>query len=91
VGSNNSWNRNPFWFANGSISQTSGRVTVSAGVYNLFNSAAQQYGLIGAGVFQPQNYYGSAALGGPTSAIAEGSEEYGLPFRQFWIIAKVGI
>ena len=91
VGSNNSWNRNPFWFVNGSISQTSGKVTVSAGVYNLFNSAAQQYGLIGAGVFQPQNYYGSAALGGPTSAIQEGSEEYGLPFRQFWITAKVGI
>ncbi len=64
---------------------------MSAGVYNFFNSAAQQYGLIGAGVFQPQNYYGSAALGGPTSAIQEGSEQYGLPFRQFWITAKVGI
>jgi hypothetical protein len=91
VGANNSWNRSPFWFANGSISQTSGRVTVAAGVYNMFNSVAQQYGLIGAGVFVPQNYYGSAALGGPTSAIQEGTEEYGLPFRQFWLTTKVTI
>jgi hypothetical protein len=91
VGGNNSWNRNPFWFANGSISQTSGRVTVTAGIYNMFDSVAQQYGLIGAGVFVPQNYYARAAVGGPTSAIQEGTEEYGLPFRQFWLTAKVGI
>jgi outer membrane receptor protein involved in Fe transport len=91
VGSNNSWNRNPFWFANGSLSQSSGTVTVSVGVYNIFNSAAQQYGLIGAGVFQPQNYYGSAALGGPSSALTQGSEQYGLPFRQFWLTTKVSI
>jgi hypothetical protein len=91
VGANNTYNRDPFWFANASISQTSGRLTVAAGIYNIFNSAAQQYGLIGAGVFQPQNFYGSAALGGPTSAIQEGSEQYGLPFRQFWLVTKIGI
>jgi len=91
VGANNSWNRPPFWFANASASYTVGRLSVSAGVYNVFNSAAQQYGLIGLGVFQPQNYYGSAALGGSTSAIQEGSEEYGLPFRRFWLTTKIGI
>ncbi len=91
VGSNNSWNRNPFWFANASVSQTSGRVSVGLGVYNLVNSAAQQYGLIGAGVFVPQNYYGGGAFGGPTSAIQPGTEEYGLPFRQYWLTTKVSI
>jgi hypothetical protein len=91
IGGNNTYNRNPFWFANGSISKTTGQTTVNLGVYNIFNSVAQQYGLIGAGVFQPQNYYGSAAQGGPTSALEQGSEEYGLPFRSYWLTVKVGI
>jgi outer membrane receptor protein involved in Fe transport len=91
VGANNSFNRGPFWFANGSISETYKTITLTAGIYNMFNSVAQQYGLIGYGVFQPQNFYGSAAQGGPTSAIAQGSEQYGLPFRQFWLTVKVGI
>ncbi|MBV8372540.1 MAG: hypothetical protein JOY69_04715, partial [Candidatus Eremiobacteraeota bacterium] len=91
IGGNNSWNRNPFWFANASISQTTGRVSVGLGIYNIFNSAAQQYGLIGAGVFVPQNYYGSAALGGPTSALQQGTEQYGLPFRQYWLTTKISI
>lgn len=91
IGGNNSWNRNPFWFANGSISQTSGETTVSLGVYNMFDSAAQTYGYIGYGVYVPQNYYGLAAQGGPTSAIQQGTEQFGLPFRQVWLTVKVGI
>jgi outer membrane receptor protein involved in Fe transport len=91
VGANNSFNRGPFWFANGSISETYKTITVTGGIYNMFNSAAQQYGLIGYGVFQPQNFYGSAAMGGATSALEQGSEQYGLPFRQFWLTVKVGI
>ncbi|HZY98494.1 MAG TPA: TonB-dependent receptor, partial [Candidatus Baltobacteraceae bacterium] len=89
VGDNNSWNRPAFWFANGSISQASvdGRTVVTLGVNNIFNSAAQQYGLIGAGVYQPQNYYGL----GPASGLTQGQEEYGLPFRQYWLTVKVGI
>jgi outer membrane receptor protein involved in Fe transport len=91
IGSNNSWNRNPFWFANASISKTSGPVTVGLGVYNLFNSVAQQYGYIGYGVYVPQNFYGLAAQGGATSGLQQSSEEYGLPFRQYWLTVKVGI
>ncbi|MBV8066529.1 MAG: TonB-dependent receptor [Candidatus Eremiobacteraeota bacterium] len=91
IGGYNSWNRNPFWFANASVSKTSGRITIGLGVYNLFNSVAQQYGYIGYGVFAPQNYYSSAALGGPTSAIQQGTEEYGLPFRQYWFTTKISI
>jgi outer membrane receptor protein involved in Fe transport len=89
VGDNNSWNRPAFWFANGSISQGSpdGKTVVTLGVNNLFNSAAQQYGLIGYGVYQPQNYYGL----GPASGLTQGREEYGLPFRQYWLTVKVGI
>ncbi len=91
IGSNNSWNRNPFWFANASLSKSTDRVTIAMGVYNLFNSAAQHYGLIGDGVYQPQNYFGLAAQGGATSAIQQSSEQYGLPFRQYWFTVKVGI
>lgn len=91
IGGNNSWNRNPFWFANASVSKTSGRISIGLGIYNLFNSVAQRYGYIGYGVFVPQNYYASAAQGGPTSAIQQGTEEYGLPFRQYWFTTKITI
>jgi outer membrane receptor protein involved in Fe transport len=93
MGAYNSYNRNPFWWSNASISQSSldGKTTVTLGINNLFNSVAQQYGYIGYGVFQPLNYYGGAAQGGPTSAIQQGREEYGLPFRQYWLTVKVGI
>jgi hypothetical protein len=91
IGGNNSWNRNPFWFANGSISKTTGHVTVNLGVNNIFNSAAQNFGYIGYGVYQPQNYYGSAAQGGATSAIQQSSEQFGLPFRSYWLTVKVGM
>lgn len=91
IGGNNSWNRSPFWFANASVSKSSGPVSVGLGVSNWFNSAAQQYGLIGYGVYQPQNFYGLAAQGGPTSALAQSREQYGLPFRQYWFTVKVGM
>ena len=91
IGGNNSWNRNPFWFANASMTKSNGPVSLTLGVYNLFNSVAQQYGLIGEGVYVPQNYYGLAAQGGPTSAIQQGTEQFGLPFRSFWMSVKIGI
>ena len=91
IGGDNSWNRNPFWFANASLSKTSGQMSVNMGVYNLFNSVAQRYGYIGYGVYQPQNYYGSAAQGGPTSGIEQSSEQYGLPFRSYYLTVKIGI
>ncbi|MBV8725964.1 MAG: TonB-dependent receptor [Candidatus Eremiobacteraeota bacterium] len=91
IGGNNTWNRNPFWFANASISKSSGPFSVGLGVSNIFDSAAQQYGLIGYGVFQPQNFYGSAAQGGPTNALQQSSEQYGLLFRQYWLTVKMGI
>jgi outer membrane receptor protein involved in Fe transport len=86
IGGDNSFNRAPFWFANASVSKTSGRVSVNFGVYNLFNSAAQQYGLIGAGVFQQQNQYFHE-----TSALEQGTEQFGLPFRSVWLTVKTGI
>jgi outer membrane receptor protein involved in Fe transport len=91
IGSDNSWNRNPFWFANASVSKTSGQMSMNMGVYNLFNSVAQRYGYIGYGVYQPQNYYGLAAQGGATSAIQQSSEQYGLPFRSYYLTVKIGI
>jgi len=91
IGGNNSWNRNPFWFANTSLSKTVGNTTLGLGIYNIFNSVAQQYGYIGYGVYKPENYFGLAAQGGPTSAIEQSSEEYGLPFRQYWFTVKFGI
>jgi len=90
-GSNNAWNRSPFWFANASVSKTSGQTTIGLGIYNFFNSAAQHYGYIGYGVYQPQNFFGLAQNGGPNSAIEQSSEEYGLPFRQYWFTVRFGI
>jgi hypothetical protein len=66
-------------------------MSVSLGAYNLFNSVAQQYGYIGYGVYVPQNYYGLAAQGGPTSAIQQSTEQYGLPFRSYYLSVKIGI
>lgn len=91
IGANNSWNRNPFWFANASVSKTSNQTTIGLGIANLFNSAAQRYGYIGYGVYQPQNYFGLAAQGGAISGIQQSSEEYGLPFRSYWFTVKFGI
>lgn len=91
IGGNNSWNRNPFWYANASVSKTSGQTTIGLGIYNLFNSVAQRYGYIGYGVYQPQNYFGLAAQGGATSALQQSSEQFGLPFRSYWFTVKFGI
>ena len=91
IGENNSWSRPTTWFANGSLSQSSGQTTVALGIYNIFNSGAQNYGLIGEGVYVPQNYYGLAAQGGATSAVAQGTEEFGLLFRTYWLTVKFRI
>jgi outer membrane receptor protein involved in Fe transport len=90
IGGNNSWNRNPFWFANASVTKTSGPVTLNFGIYNLFNSAAQRYGYIGYGVYIPQNFWGFAQNGGATSGLEQSNEEYGLPFRSYWFTVKFG-
>ncbi len=86
VGGNNTFHRGAFWFANGSLSQTTGSVTVNLGVYNIFNNAAQQYGYIGYGTFQPENQYGT-----DTNAFQQSSEQYGLPFRSVWLTVKFGL
>jgi outer membrane receptor protein involved in Fe transport len=92
TGPYNSWNRGPFWYANGNVSQViNSHVTVNLGVHNIFDSAAQQYGLIGSGVYEPVNYYGTAAQGGPTSAIEEAQEAFGLLSRQYWFTVKLDI
>ena len=78
MGDNNSFNRPAFSWVNTTLSDTVGSVTLTFGVNNLFNNAAgSPYGLIGLGVFQPENQYGT-----DTSALSEGSELYGLPARQ---------
>jgi hypothetical protein len=77
VGINNGLNRPAYWYANANLTKTVGPITFNLGISNLFNSAASQFGMIGLGVQQPQNQFGSNA-----SALAEGSEEFGLPYRQ---------
>lgn len=61
------------------------------GTPSSINSVAQQYGYIGYGAYQPQNYYGLAAQGGATSAIEQSSEQFGLPFRAYYLTVKIGI
>ena len=82
IGANNGWNRPAFWFANASISNNFGPATVNFGINNVFNSAAQQYGLIGLGTYSPVNSFNAASL---PNALSEASEEFGLPFRQYWL------
>ncbi len=77
TGSNNWLNRGPFWYANANIAKTTGPVTVSLGIQNVFNSVAQDYGYIGWGLFQGQNQFGGA-----TNALQAGTELFGLPYRQ---------
>jgi outer membrane receptor for ferrienterochelin and colicin len=80
VDGNNSLRRPAYTYANMNVSKTFAPqgLTINFGIYNVFNSAAQQYGLVGLGTFVPQNAFGDPAA----SALSEGSEEYGLPQRQ---------
>ncbi len=82
IDSNNGWNRPAFWFANASISNNFGPATINLGVNNIFNSNAQNYGLIGLGTYAPVNAFNASAN---PNAFAESSEEFGLPFRQVWM------
>jgi len=82
IDSNNSWNRPAFWFANASVSDNAGPIVINLGINNLFNSAAQNYGLIGLGTFTPVNAFNTAAY---PDAFSQASEEYGLPYRQMWL------
>jgi outer membrane receptor protein involved in Fe transport len=90
IGGNNSWNRNPFWFASSNVSYTNGPVTLNFGIYNFFNSISQHYGLIGDGVYIPQNFFGLAQNGGASSGLEQSNEAFGLPFRSYWFTVKFG-
>jgi outer membrane receptor protein involved in Fe transport len=80
MGVNNTWNRPAFWWADFNAGVTRNGVTINFGVNNLFNSAAQQYGYIGQGVFMGENQFGT-----DTSCLnAPNCEEFGLPYRQVW-------
>lgn len=81
IDTNNSYNRPAFWFANASISNNFGPVTLNLGANNLFNSAASPWGFIGYGTYTPVNSFNTANF---PNALAEGSEEFGLPYRQIW-------
>ncbi|HYZ17298.1 MAG TPA: hypothetical protein VE591_12895, partial [Candidatus Acidoferrum sp.] len=58
----NGLNRAGYILANGFFKYTaSRRVTFALGVYNLFDTDSQIYDFIGAGSFQAQNQFGTAA------------------------------
>lgn len=90
---NNSWNRNPFWLTNANVSYSvpNTQTALNMGIYNLFNSAVNQYGYIGYGTYVPQNFFGLAENGGPNSALEQSSEQFGLPARSYWFTVKFGI
>lgn len=82
IGTPNGYNRSSYWYANFNIGQSyPAGVTINFGVNNIFNSAAQQYGYIGSGETRPQNAFGDP---NPT-ALGEGIEQFGLPYRQVWL------
>lgn len=81
VGTPNGYNRPPYTYSNFNLAkQISPQLTANFGVLNLFDSNSQQYGLIGLGVFKPENQFGS-----DTNSFQQGTEEFGLPLRQFWL------
>jgi outer membrane receptor for ferrienterochelin and colicin len=87
VGSPNGFNRGPYWFVNATVSQqVGGNSSINLGVNNWFNSIGQNYGYVGLGSFQPQNQYGQS-----TNAFQQGSEKYGLPYRQYWLTVTTRI
>ncbi|MBV8655340.1 MAG: TonB-dependent receptor, partial [Candidatus Eremiobacteraeota bacterium] len=78
IGPNNTYARPGFWFANANVSQTVGNnITVALSANNLFDSAAQRWGYFGYGLYVPENKYGT-----DTSAFQQGTEQFGLPYRQ---------
>lgn len=82
VGTPNGLNRPAYTYANFNVSKAFMQgISVNLGINNVFNSAAQQYGLVGLGTFQPQNQFGDPNA----TALSEGSEEFGLPLRQVWL------
>ena len=80
VGNNNEFARPAFMYTDAVIAKTTGPVTVTFGVTNLFNNDSTQYGEIGLGTYFPQNQYFSSA-----NAVGEGTELYGLLPRQTWL------
>jgi outer membrane receptor protein involved in Fe transport len=80
VGINNGFDRPAYYYANANASKTVGPITLNLGIANLFNSAANPYGFFGLGVPTPINQFGSGA-----TALAQGAEEFGLPYRQIWM------
>lgn len=86
IASNNEFLQPPFWYADGSLSKSSGPVTVTLGLNNIFNSATTTYGEYGQGQFVPTNQYGSFP-----NAIAEGgaAELYGLLPRSVFLTVTI--
>lgn len=78
VGPNNGFNRGAYMYANANVARTVGPVTVNFGMYNLFNSSAQEYGYVGQGLFIPEN-----AFGHDVNSFQQGTEQFGLPYKQF--------
>ncbi len=77
IDGNNNYNRPAYDYANLALGKTWGPITLNLGINNLFNSIATNYGLIGLGVYQPENQFGT-----DTSPLQQGSELYGMPYRQ---------
>jgi outer membrane receptor protein involved in Fe transport len=94
VGDNNGYNRPSYTFFNGAATKRLGNTTLNLGIQNIFNQATQDYGLIGLGNYQPFNAVYLAANAGsiPPSALAEGSERFGLAPRAilFTVTQRVG-
>jgi hypothetical protein len=72
--SNNSLNRPAFGWADASFTQAVSKdLSLNLGITNLFNSAVDDYGRIGLGVFIPENQFGT-----DPNALAQGTERFGL-------------
>jgi hypothetical protein len=83
VGNNNGYYRPAFWYANANVSKTVGLVTFNLGANNLFDSAANAYGIMNVGTPLPQNQY--------VTSVPQLSQEFSLPYRQVWMTTTIHI
>jgi Carboxypeptidase regulatory-like domain/TonB-dependent Receptor Plug Domain len=75
---NNGLNRPAYAYANGFVSAGDAHLTATFGVFNIFNSAVADYGLIGLGTFNPENQFGTDG-----NAFDQAAKMRGLTERSF--------
>jgi outer membrane receptor for ferrienterochelin and colicin len=79
IGYPNNYNRQPFSFANATLSQKLSNFNLTLAVNNVFDSASQSYGYFGLGLYQPENQFGT-----DQNAFQQSVEQFGIIPRSYF-------